>query len=513
MLYENITTVIKDALKYRKLILSVFIVCCIAGLIVGINSPKFYLSSATIFIEEENILGPLMRGAAVQTEVVDRARIAREIVSGRDVLLRILENSKLIDDTTTPVQIEKLIEGLRSRLEITNASENLIRFEYRDVDAEKTYITLNETVNLFISESLSTKLAESRSAFEFIDKQVEAYHAKLNVAEDELKKFRSENVDIRSGTETQITNRIQELQERVTAIVQELREAKIRKQTLLAQLSGEAETAAGLSRAEEYRTRIIELQSQLDTLLLNYHDTYPDVVRVRAQIQDLKNALKQEEVDKQGGRSSGNTITIEGVVVDERIQASPVYQQLRTDLYTTNSTIQTLTSRLVDARNSLDEQAELGRRTHELRATLAELERDYQVNSDIYQDFLRRREAARVSMNVDLEQKGLNLRIDEAPFLPTSPSGLGLFHIIAIGILAGLILPLGILYGVLQVDLRIRNAEQLHQFTDIPLIGTVNEYYTDSDINIIKRSYISTVLVGVLTVVVVIIIAINLQWG
>ena len=173
----------------------------------------------------------------------------------------------------------------------------------------------------------------SRSAFEFIDKQVKDYHAKLKKAEEELKKFRSENVDVRSGSTQEITARIQALQNKVTEISQQLREAKIKKETLLAQLSGEAETVAGLSRAEEYRKRIIELQAQLDTLLLNYHDTYPDVVRARNQIQDLKNALEQEELDKQKG-PSGNTITIEGVVVDERIQASPVYQQLRSDLYT-----------------------------------------------------------------------------------------------------------------------------------------------------------------------------------
>lgn len=512
MLYENFTTIIKDALNYRKSILVVFILCSIGGLIVGLNSPKFYSSSATIFIEEENILGPLMRGAAVQTAVVDRARIAREIVYGRDILKKILDESGLIEEGATPVQEEEHIEKLKTRLEIVTISENLIRFTYKDIEPERTYTILSQAVDLFISESLSTKLEESRSAFEFIDKQVSQYHAKLNLAEDELKKFRSGNVDIRTGTEVQITNRIQELQETVTSIRQELREAKIKKETLLAQLSGEAVTAVGLSRAAEYRNRIIELQGQLDALLLNYHDTYPDVVRARNQIEDLKNSLKQEEDEKQKG-SSGNTITIEGIVVDERIQASPVYQQLRTDLYSTNSLIQTLTSRLTDARKSLDEQAELGRRTHELRATLAELERDYEVNSDIYQDFLRRREAARVSMNVDIDQKGLNLRIDEQPFLPTSPSGLGLYHIVALGMLLGLIMPIGVIYGILQIDPRIRNADQIHQFANIPVIGTVNEYFTDLDIRKIKNSYIMTLLLGLITVVVVGLIAVNLKQG
>ncbi|VAW71566.1 hypothetical protein MNBD_GAMMA12-3575, partial [hydrothermal vent metagenome] len=265
---------------------------------------------------------------------------------------------------------------------------------------------------------------------------------------------------------------------------------------------------AGLSRTEEIRNRMIDLQSQLDTLLLSYHDTYPDVIRAKNQISDLKKSLQQEELNRRDG-SIVNTITIEGVVVDERIQASPIYQQLRTELYTTNSTINTLTSRLVDAQKSLDKLAELGRRSHELQASLSELERDYEVNSDIYQDFLRRREAARVSMNVDIEQKGLNLRIDEPPFLPLNPSGLGLKHFLVGGILLGLILPLGVLFGILQIDPRIRSAEQLHQMTDIPIIGTVNEYYTDQDIRSIKLSYLSVFFLGLSTIVAVVVIALH----
>lgn len=508
MLYENIITTIKDALNYRKLLLAVFIVFSVAGTAVGLNWPKFYISAATIFIEEENILGTLMQGAAVQTEVVDRAKIAREIVYGRDLLLQILEEGGWINDDTTPVQQERLMDGLRARLTIKNVRDNLIQFKYKDTDPKRTFETVTRAVDLFISESLATKLKESRSAFEFIDNQVNEYHEKLKNAEEELKKFRSANVDIRSGSTQEIAGRIQLLQTRVGEISQELRETRIKKETLLAQLSGEAETAAGLSRTEEYRNRIIELQSQLDTLLLNYHETYPDVVRTRNQIEELKNALKQAELNKLKG-PSGNTITIEGVVVDERIQASPVYQQLRSDLYTANSAIQTLSSRLADARKALDDQTALGQRSHELQASLAELERDYEVNSDIYQDFLRRREAARVSMNVDLEQKGLNLRIDEPAFLPLSPSGLRLWHFIAIGMLLGLFLPIGIIFGILQVDPRIRNVAQIQEFTDVPIIGTVNEHFADSDVSKIKNSYIFVVLLGLLTIAAVGFVALN----
>src|SRR3546814_4245213 len=39
-------------------------------------------------------------------------------------------------------------------------------------------------------------------------------------------------------------------------------------------------------------------------------------------------------------------------------------------------------------------------------AVTAELTRDYTVNRDVYQDLLKRRESARVSMNLDADQDG-----------------------------------------------------------------------------------------------------------
>ncbi len=510
MWYEYISTVLKDALKYRKVLLGAFIVFSVAGLVVGLLWPKFYMSTASIYIEEENILGPLMRGAAVQTEVVDRAKNAREIVYGRDFILKVLQNAGFLPEDITPQQEEWIVDETRSRMTIVNLGRNLIKLSYKDTDAEKTYNILAKTLDLLIEESLAAKLNESRSAFEFINKQVNEYHDKLVAAEERLKEFRSKNVDIRAGSDQEVSARIQVLQQQVNKLSQELREAEINKETLLAQLAGEAETAAGLSRAEEFRTRIREMQSQLDTLLLTYHDTYPDVIRLHDQIQEMKNVLKREESGKTKDTLS-STVVIEGIVVDERIQASPVYQQLRTDLYAANSLIKTLTSRLKDTQRSLDEESALGVRTHGLRASLAELNRDYKVNSDIHQDFLRRREAARVSMNVDLEQKGLNLRIDEPPFLPHTTSGLRLMHFVLIGFLAGLIIPLGALYGILQVDPRVITLQHVHDITDITIIGTVYEYYTDVEIQEIQKEVIAILIIGMFAVLVVGITALLLK--
>ena len=57
------------------------------------------------------------------------------------------------------------------------------------------------------------------------------------------------------------------------------------------------------------------------------------------------------------------------------------------------------------AESMLNEELHRSGRIADSESALAELTRDYEVNRDIYQDLLRRRENARVSMELDREKR------------------------------------------------------------------------------------------------------------
>lgn len=475
---ENVRLLLQDTVRHRAFVAVCFVVIATTTLVVGLNWPKIYVSSTTIFVEEENILGPLMQGAAVQTEVRDRSSIARDMVFGRKLMFQLLERLGLLDTLPAPIAQEKAIEDIKSRTAVTGRN-NLIRIEYQDKDPQMAFEVTRTLADLFIGESLADKARESQAAYDFIDQQVSEYKEKLLHSEEELKKFRSENIDARPGTMGEISRLSTELYVRLDEIEQELREARIKRRSLIQQLSGEAEAATSFSRSEQIRTRVADLQTQLDSLLLSYHETYPDIVHIKAQIADLRRAAereKQMEAAQQTGDASSSTYS-----VDERLLANPLYQELQRALYNTDTLIETLDARYEQAKATLDDQAARSKRVEEFEAKLAELTRDYEVNKEIYTDLTRRRESARVSMNLDRERKGLTLRVDEPAYFPHQPSGLRFLHFAIAAPLAGLIVPLGILLALRQIDPRIRMASALAQRTDVILLGTIPHLATPQE--------------------------------
>ncbi len=487
---------IGELFNSRKTAVGIFVVVVLALVVAGLVWPKGYVASTTILVDEKNIIQPLMLGAAVTTEVADRSRLARETIFGRKVMTQLLTDTGRLKESFSPEEKDKLFKKLTKQTAISNVTRNIIKIEYRDDDPENAFLTTKRYADLFIAEALGTKAAESQAAFDFIDKQVHEYHEKLVQAEEQLKEFRLANADALPGTDTDIGTRLSAQQTRIEQSAQELKEAEIKKRSLEKQLSGEAEVATVLSREGQYRTRIAELQSQMETLRLSYHDTYPDIVRLRHQIADLNDAIAVDRKQREAAKASGR------VIIDDSVTNNPMYQQLKRDLSQTQITIDTLNARIIEAKRQMSSTLERGKRVHGGEVTLAELTRDYQVNRDIYQDLLKRRENARVSMNLDKEKQGLSFRIQEPATLPIDPSGLLFKHFIIAALVLGVLVPVGLVYAKLQIDPRIRVGSMVAERNNLPLLAVIPHLWQQTEIQVVRQEiqWLYLIAAGTLTV-------------
>lgn len=473
----------------RRMVVAIFVVVNVLMLTGGLLWPKSYTASTSILVDERNIIQPLMQGAAVATDALDRSKNAREIIFGRKIMDILLEDGGWLKTNPSVEERESLIEGIKKRTSITTVGKNILRIEYRDADPNRAFRVTEKVADLFMQESITAKAAESRAAFAFIEQQTQEYQDKLTRAEEELKNLRSSNLDAATN-EAQLATKISDLRTRIETTTQELREAEVKEGSLERQVSGEAESTADMFRDGQYRTRIGELESKLDTLRLSYLDTHPDIVQVKQQIQALNDNLKAERTRREEATRSGKA--------SESAVSNPVYQQLRRAQSQNQSQIDALAARLSDLQRQLQVEIGRGKRVHSDDARVAELTRDYQINRDIYQDLLRRRENARVSMNMDRERQGLSFKIQEPASLPLAPTGFRFWHFVVAGMVLGLLIPVGLLVARLQFDPRIRVRSEIAAVYKAPIMAAVPHLWSPAELKSLRVElmFLALVILG-----------------
>lgn len=463
----------REELRRRPVALAAtFAAIALVTLAVGVLLPRKYTSSTTILVQESNIIAPLMEGRAVPTGVSDRAGITREVAFSKKVMQQILQVGGWMEDAPSPVEQDKLIERIVARTEISNPRPNLIGISYTDASPTRAFEVTRHFADLVIEESLATKERESRQAYEFIDQQVRQYHRKLTEAESKLEQYRRGNPDARVGVEADVNARIGELRRQIETTRLELIDQRSEEAALQAQLSGESEVSAVRTRDSELRARLMELQSERDRLLLSFTEQHPDVVRVQHQMRDLEEEL-QAESQRQVARSAGQAGSI-----NTASEFNPLYAELRSKLAAAQRRAAATASRISMAENMLGGEFDRSLRIASSESVLAELTRDYEVNRDLYQDLLRRRENARVSMNLDAERRGLSFRIQEPAAIPLRPAGLRLLYVAIGGLVLALAVPALLLLGVVRFDPRVRTPRQVETLAGLPVLGVIPAFPT-----------------------------------
>jgi polysaccharide chain length determinant protein (PEP-CTERM system associated) len=228
-------------------------------------------------------------------------------------------------------QQEAQIETLMKVLEIKSANrDNLYTLSYRDEEADRARRVVQSLVSIFVDSRLSSSRTDADSAKVFINEQIKAYEAKLQVAETRLKEFRLRNIDLQGGEGQDSATRISELSGQLEQAKLELREAEISRDEAREQLKAEKSTAGALPSllpesgpsvsTPELDARINEQRENLDNLLQRYTEQHPDVVNARHLVKELEEQKRKEAAELRKVRRHR--------AVDRRPTTHSAYQEL-----------------------------------------------------------------------------------------------------------------------------------------------------------------------------------------
>lgn len=490
-IFDLIFNTLKDTWKKRNLSLLMFIVISSAALFVSLKLPKVYVSSSVIEVDDQNILTPLLEGSAIATAIKNHARNAQQLIFSQHAKAQIMNLLKEEVAKLTDKQKEDLWEEITESADVQNLGSNLIKISYRSKDPARAQMLATKLTEVFLLESEEEKRRESQSAFQFIANQADEYHQKLLASENALKDFRSNNLGADPASSAVVNDRILELQRAIEQSNLEINEAKIRMENIDAQLSGEAEVSAHLTREGQIQDRITSLESKLDLLRMTYLDTYPDIVIIKDQINSLKETMlnvRNEDSKK--------------VIESQNGQINPLFQELRAKRSKFKTELAALETRVKETKQLLEEEKSRAKQINNAVAVHAQLTRDYEGNRTLYQKLLTQRETARVSMNIDIANQGMTLKIKERAILPIKPVGLQFIHFAVLGLVAAFGAPFGLSFVLGAVSGSFKSVDSLKQINGLPVLGSIGEYRNRKMIYMDAAwiTFASLIIIGILSV-------------
>lgn len=474
--FEKILIYLHGVWRFRWIALLVAWIIAPVGWLVVASIPDTYESNATVYVDTDSVLKPLLQGIALtEVDISSRLGMMNKVLLSRPNLEKVLQEIDMDVSAASPQEREAVLDNLASNVDfsaghthrtIRPKPHNLYKISSRYSDPEIAYKIVNTLLNIFIEDALGDKRQDSLVAQEFLEEQISEYEAKLTAAENRLREFKRENVGVLPEQGVSYYQRIQAAEAQLDDIRLQLREEQNRKNELIRQLAnlnanpGEV-TGDGVQIVNPIDQRILAMRSKLDELKLKYTEQHPDVLEVESMIEVL-----EKEKNRQSTKPAGEN--------GDALARNPMYQQLRIALGKVEANIAALKVRRDEYRgrvNGLQQQIDI---LPKIEAELSALNRDYEIHKQNYDGLISRREASNISIEAEKTGEKVKLQIIEPPNVPIKPispnrpmfSSVALFFALAVG--------LGVAFLLSQIKPVIYNQKMLRENYDFPILGAVS---------------------------------------
>ncbi len=388
--------------------------------------PKRYEAKSTIFIES-NVINELIKGVAVTPSMEDRIRVLRYAMLSRDLVSKALTDLDV--DAKDQKKFEEKILEYQKYTQISVKDNDLFIVSIRDRDPKFAMNYINTLVRRYVEENVSAKREEAYGANRFLTEQVIQFKEKLDKADEKIINFRREKGIYMAVDEVSVIQEIKQLKTEIENINIMRTQLVATKNITQTQLKNEEPMTVAFSRHAGNATTITALENKMQQLLVRYTENYPEVVRIKAEIE----ALKKQAAAKPQGAPTGDTTE------PEMSTMNPVYQQLKQTFLQTEAEIDALDAR----KRQLS--ALVGRKEAELRyipegmKVLTDLEKERDSYKNIYEQLLARVGQSEVSKEMEIQDKATTFRIVDPAVLPIKPASPNRVKLIFIGIFLGIL--------------------------------------------------------------------------
>jgi len=467
-------SILRTLWKRKVRITLAWILFAIVGVAVVRLLPAVYLAETVVVIDSQQIPEKFV-SATVATDLEDRIATIRETLLSSGELKKIIDDFGLYREQRKTLFEEEILEMMRKDISITldpvgsgtnNKRTVAFRIGYQGPDPTLVARVANRLTDVYVDQNLKTREAQAAGTSDFLETQLRESKKRLDELEAAVSSYKLQHNGELPQQEPTLANTLSRLQTELEVnrdAINRVQQTRVilegnlnaMEVTLSAEVRGweQSQHAAGANvsfsptgQPVPQRKQSEILQEQLDMLRVRYSDNHPDVVRLRADIEKLKQIEKQRDAASSGDAAKDAQPKPADAAKDAQSKTGSKKEEPPTareplEFAHTREQIAGLRAQIKASDRELeDRKAEQQRILHDLglyqqrlerlpvrEQDMARLMRDYEMSKENYKSLLDKKMAAEMSLNMERRQQSERFtvldraRVPEKPIKPKRP--------------------------------------------------------------------------------------------
>ena len=359
--------------RFHWFLLVVFLVS-FGAVVYSLGLTPTYISRMQLVVESPQIPEELAASTA-QTPALEQLEIIEQRLLTRDNLLGIAREFNVFP-SMEEMSPDTIVGTMRESTSIRTVSgrdrATLMTVSFEAGQALTAAAVLNEYLNIIQESDTEIRRGRAGGTLEFFREEVKRLGEEIDEQSAEVLAFKQSNRDaLPESLEFRMSQR-SELQEDLLQYQREIKRLENQREGLIQLFEATGLASPNSSNGIRLSTDeqlLLDLESELNSLLVTLSDENPKVKLLRARIEGLEARIAQSSDG--GSEASGGPKTQAQATLD--IQLAEI-----------DSEIQILESQIEELENQIDLLTETIQRTPEVSITVDEMERAQEVLSDQY---------------------------------------------------------------------------------------------------------------------------------
>ena len=432
--------------------------------------PELFQSTATVMIEDQQIPPGMVR-PTVTTGLETRLQSINQEILTRSKLGELIERFDLYRPLRAGgASIEQLAARMRGDIWIGMEGRGRVAFtiSYRGDDPQKVAEVTNMLASMYVEQNLEMRSRQASSTSEFFKSQLAEMKTRLEEIERRVGAFKSTHAgelphqqEGNLATLAQLNTRLSinsdhqfRLSERMALLESRLRESK---------------AGGGTISPDAAALRLASLKQELRQLRLKYSDKYPEVIRVRAEIEALE---ARPEQNREPSSPQGST-----TVAPPDETTAPTSKELD-DARVELKALQAEETKLKEGIATYDERLQAAPLREQQYQVLM---RDYDTTSEMYRSLLLREKEAEIAETMERREKGERFEILEYALPASAPAAPDRPRLRVAGLVLAAALAIGIVFLMEKLDGSYHSLGELQSDSEIPVLAAIPEIITAHD--------------------------------